>query len=139
MPGLPVPTALARGISLSEVRHRSLLAGAFGVDAVPAMRPSDVGHGRDDLSRHAQTAGGLVPGHVLADESKERRQRAWAAGGLGTGQLQDGLDMAAQIAASDGAAWPGPPERTGAGGRDLSWGLGDWKRVCVAVRQSASP
>jgi transposase-like protein len=94
------------------------------VDAVPTVRPSDIGHGGDDLSRHGQALGGLVSGYVLAYKSKERRQCDWAAGGLGTGKLQDRLDMAAQTPASDGTAWPRPHERTGAGGRDLSWGSG---------------
>jgi transposase-like protein len=44
--------------------------------------------------------------------------------------------MAAQIAASDGAAWPGPPERTGASGRDLPWGLEEGVRGRQTERKS---
>jgi hypothetical protein len=75
-----------------------------------ALRPPDLGYGRHDLPGYAQVAGGLVPGHVLAGEPKERRQRTWLADSLGVGKLQDGMDVAAQVSSCDGAVWPRPPE-----------------------------
>lgn len=59
---------------MPKLRLRSILAGAFRVDAVPAMQSSNLRYGRNDLPGHAQAAGGLVSGHVLAGEPKKRRK-----------------------------------------------------------------
>ena len=116
MPGIPVPTSMARRLSLPALRLRSLLAGTVGAHAVPRVWSSDIGDGRDDFPRHAQTAGGLVPGHVLVGEPEERGQRPGVAESVGVGQLQNGVDVAAQVSESDGAARPGSAERAGGSG-----------------------
>jgi hypothetical protein len=45
---------------------------------IPVLRlpTSDFDYSGHDFSGHAQAAGDVVPGHVVGDESKERRQRA---------------------------------------------------------------
>ncbi len=116
MPGIPVPASMARRLSLPALRLRSLLAGTVGAYAVPGVWSSDIGDGGDDFPRHTQTAGGLVPGHVLVGEPEERGQCPGVAESVGVGQLQDGMDVAAQTSASDGAARPGSAERAGGSG-----------------------
>ena len=83
------------------------------------MWPPDLGDGRHDLPGHSEAFGGLAPCHVLAGEPKERRQCPRSAEGAGIGQLQDGLDLVAQVPASDGAAGPGSAERNRGGGRNV--------------------
>ncbi len=116
MPGVPVPASLAGRFPLPTLRLRSLLAGTVSAHAVPSMWPLNVGNGGDHLPRHAETIGGLVSGHVLVGQPEERGQCPGVAEGAGIGQLQDGLDMAAQVAASDGATGPGSAERAGGSG-----------------------
>lgn len=104
MPGVPVPAEMAGGLSLSALRRWSILAGAVGTNAMPAVWSPNVGDGGHDLSGHAQAFGGLVPGHVLVGEPEERSQRFGAAEGVGIGQLQNRVDVVAQVPASDGTA-----------------------------------
>ena len=68
-----------------------------------------------DFPGHSETFGGLVPRHVLGGEPKERCERPGSAKGAGVGQLQDCLDLAAQVRSSDGAAGPRPAEWNGRG------------------------
>ena len=70
-----------------------------------------VADGRHDLRGHAQAAADVVHGDVVRHQPEERRQRARAAAGAGARQLRDGLDLAAQAAPGDGAAWPRSPQR----------------------------
>src|SRR3954471_21517171 len=97
---------MAGRLSLPSLRRRALLAGAVGSDAMPAVWSPDVGDGGYDLPGHAQAAGGLVPGHVLVVEPEKRSQCPGVAEGAGVGQLQNSVDVAAQVPASDGTAGP---------------------------------
>ena len=50
----------------------------------------------------------LVPGDLVGGQPKKWRQRAWPTARARLGQLPHGVDVAAQAATRDGAAWPGP-------------------------------
>ena len=60
----------------------------------------------------------LVPGDLVGGQPKKWRQRAWPTARAWLGQLPHGVDVAAQAATRDGAAWPGPGVGGGRGGRD---------------------
>ena len=60
----------------------------------------------------------LVPGDLVGGQPKKWRQRAWPTARARLGQLPHGVDVAAQAATRDGAAWPGPGVGGGRGGRD---------------------
>ena len=59
----------------------------------------------------------LVPGDLVGGQPKKWRQRAWPTARARLGQLPHGVDVAAQAATRDGAAWPGPGVGGGRGGR----------------------
>ena len=61
----------------------------------------------------------LVPGDLVGGQPKKWRQRAWPTARARLGQLPHGVDVAAQAATRDGAAWPGPGVGGGRGGRDV--------------------
>ena len=61
------------------------MACAGGAVAMPAVWSPDIGDGGHDLPGHAQAAGGLVQGHVLAGEPEERSQCPGVAKGAGVG------------------------------------------------------
>jgi transposase-like protein len=88
MPGVPVSASMARRLSLPALWLRSLLAGTVGAHAVPGVWSSDVGDGGYDFPRHAQTTGGLVPGHVLAGEPEEWGQCSGVERVLGLGSYK---------------------------------------------------
>ena len=76
-----------------------------------------------DFPGHPQAVGPLVSDDVVGDQPEEWSQCSGLAEGSGTGKLQDGLDVAAQIASRDGSTGEGPFDRPGGGGRDLhGWG-----------------
>ena len=50
----------------------------------------------------------LVPGDLVGGQPKKWCQRAWPTARARLGQLPHGVDVAAQAATRDGAAWPGP-------------------------------
>src|SRR3954447_5396667 len=59
---------MAGRLSLPSLQRRALLAGAVWADAMPVVWSPDVGDRGHDFPRHAQTVGGLAPGHVLVVE-----------------------------------------------------------------------
>ncbi len=58
------------------------------------------------------------PGDLVGGQPKKWRQRAGPTARARLGQLPHGVDVAAQAATRDGAAWPGPGVGGGRGGRD---------------------
>ena len=71
------------------------------------LRPPDLGDRRHDFPRYADAADDLVPGDVVGHQPENGRQRAGVAADSGTAELQNGLDVAPQVAAGDGAPQPG--------------------------------
>ncbi len=81
---------------------------AMGVRGLSSSNFGDCG---DDFSRQSPAADLVVPGGVVGDQPKERRQRHGFTARAGLEELQDGLDPAAQAAPGHGTARPGPTER----------------------------
>ena len=83
------------------------MAAAFRALAVCALCvPSFVDCG-DDFPGHAHSSEGVVPRSVVDDQSEEWRQRPRSAARVGARQLPNGLVLAAQTEAGDGASGPG--------------------------------
>src|SRR3954470_13200804 len=88
------------------------------------MWPPDLGDSRHDLSGHAQAADRVVSRDVLGYDPEERGQCPKLAAGARTEELQDRLDLAAQVASRYGPAGTQPADGAGRGGRDLCWRAG---------------
>ena len=78
-----------------------------GVVPVLQVRLSGLCYGWDNLRRHPKTTSTLVPGDVVRDQSKARRQRHGVAAALGLAELSYRVVVVAQAAVRDGAARPG--------------------------------
>ena len=75
--------------------------------SVPQLQLQDLGNGRDNLRRHPQAVGHVVPGYLAGYQSKDWGQRPRDSAGTGAGELQDGLGMVAQAPPGNGEAWTG--------------------------------
>ncbi len=116
LPGIPVSAPLAGWLSLSALWRAEGLAGIRRFATVFGLQLSKLGDGRDDLSGHPQASDTMVPGSVVCDQREERRERPGPATGAGTEELQDGLDVATQIATRYGSPGAGPADGPGGGG-----------------------
>src|SRR5436309_320983 len=85
------------GERLAEIRRSPAMFG---------LRLPKLGDGRDDLSGYSQAPDTLVPGGLVGYQPEEWCQRPGPPTSAGAEELQDRLDVAAQIATRDGA--PGP-------------------------------
>ena len=88
LPGISVPAPLAGRIPLPALPCRQGLAPGFGFVAVCRLRPPSFGHGGNDLPGYPHSAQGSVPGHVVGDDSEERRQPSGVAARIGLGNYQ---------------------------------------------------
>jgi hypothetical protein len=84
-----------------------VLAGKICAAGMRQMWPPDLGDSRDNLPGHAQATDRLVSRHVLGYDPEERGQRTGAPAGARTKELQDRLDLAAQVASRDGCGQAG--------------------------------
>ena len=94
LPGVLVPTALARWLPVSALRWSESVAGvgcSVGVRGVSSPSFGDCG---DDLSRQPCAIDPLVSGSVVGNQPEERSQRNRLAARVGFEELQDGLDDA---------------------------------------------
>ena len=91
MPGLREPQGMAHVEQALSVRR---------------MRIRGVRHRRHHLSGHSEAAPTLVPIDVVGRRAKERGECRWPEPHVGNRQREDGVDLAAQTAAGDGAAGP---------------------------------
>ena len=96
-----------------------VLAGEVRAAGVRQMWPPDVSDSGHDLPGHAQAADGLVSRDVLGHHPEKRGQCTRPTAGARIEELQDRLDLAAQIASRDGPAGARPAPGPGRGGRDL--------------------
>jgi hypothetical protein len=87
LPGLPVPVALTGRIPVSRLRPRAGLAGPEGVLRMRALRATDIGDRRHDLSGQPAAFAALVSSHVVGDHAEKRGQCAGPAAGSGAAQL----------------------------------------------------
>jgi transposase-like protein len=79
------------------------------------VRCSDVGHGGDNISRHAEAPPVVVSRDVVGDRPEDGCQRRGAATPPGAGELRNRVDVAAQVAPSDGQARAGSLVRPSGG------------------------
>ena len=75
-----------------------------------AVWAANIGDRRHDLSRQPPAIATLVSRHVVGDHPEKRGQCAGPATGFGAAQLQDGLELAAQVPSRHGASGAGPPD-----------------------------
>src|ERR1039457_4752982 len=95
MSRVPLPLAVAGGLPMPTLRRwQDEVAGCHLVP-VYGLRLPGLGDGWHGVPGHAEASGGLVSGDVVCDQPKERRQRVGPAAGPWTGQLSDGLVVAA--------------------------------------------
>ena len=90
--------------------------GAKSAVAVRRLWSGDVRDSRHCISRHQAAVDDMVSGDVASHLPKKRGKRDGAAASTRIGQLQDGLDLATQALASNGATGPGSAERAGGSG-----------------------
>ena len=120
VPGLSVPGALARGLSLRRLRPRARLSPQGAADRrMRGLRQAALAARRHDLRADQDRAVALVPGDLPGDLEQGRDLGHGAQAPDGLRQLPDRLELAAQDQAGDGAAGAGAAERAGRGRRDL--------------------
>ena len=88
-------------------RDRGVAHRARAVD-VRGLWTSGVGDRRHHFPGDPYSVVRLVPGDLVGGQPKKWCQRAWPTARARLGQLPHGVDVAAQAATRDGAAWPGP-------------------------------
>src|SRR3954468_16776231 len=79
LPGILVPTPVARWISVPALRRCEELAAPFGAPGMRQLWVSNVGHGGGDVSRHAKATGVMVSNDVVGNQPEERGQRLGSA------------------------------------------------------------
>ena len=94
MPGLPLPVAVARGISLSQVRTDYGLGVENGIVQVRNLWSQNLGDCRDHFRGNAQAVGLMVSGDMVGDKPEEWSECFGCAADSGSGQLRDRVDMA---------------------------------------------
>ena len=109
---------LGAGVRVPRLRRdRGVAHRARAVD-VRGLWTSGVGDRGHHFPGDPYSVVRLVPGDLVGGQPKKWRQRAWPTARARLGQLPHGVDVAAQAATRDGAAWPGPGVGGGRGGRD---------------------
>ena len=109
---------LGAGVRVPRLRRdRGVAHRARAVD-VRGLWTSGVGDRGHHFPGDPYSVVRLVPGDLVGGQPKKWRQRAWPTARARL--LPHGVDVAAQAATRDGAAWPGPGVR---GGETLVGGL----------------
>jgi len=109
VPAVPGAAALARRLSLPALWPSEGVAGPrWSAVALRRLWSSDVGDRRNDFPRHADAAADVVSSHVVGHQPEDRRQCLGHAACARSRQLQDGVDLVAQVAAGDGSPPPRP-------------------------------
>src|SRR6266496_2439025 len=103
--GLPDAAAMARRVSMPCLRRREGLGSASSTLAVRGVWAADLDYGRHHLSGHQDAADYLVSRDVVGHKFEDRDQCSGAPAGVGTWQLSDRVDLAAQTSARHGEAW----------------------------------
>ena len=112
---------LGAGVRVPRLRRdRGVAHRARAVD-VRGLWTSGVGDRGHHFPGDPYSVVRLVPGDLVGGQPKKWRQRAWPTARAWLGQLPHGVDVAAQAATRDGAAWPGPGV-----GRRSRWTRPSW-------------
>lgn len=88
-------------------------------DNLCRVRISGIRYNQNHLPGHAQAACVVVSRDLAGDQPEDRCQCPGGPTGSGVGQLQDSVDMVAQIASGDGSAGTRQTEWACGGGRLL--------------------
>jgi len=104
VPAIPLPTPLAGRIYLPSLRGRQRLDDRAGLGSLRDLRLSRLRDSRNDFREHPQAADVVVSSDLVDDVSEDGCERSGATEGSRFGQLQDCVDMVAQIATCHGAA-----------------------------------
>ena len=105
---LPTKTSLAERLPLPSMRGEQGLGDGKGAVSLRRMSAANVSDCGNDLRGYAEAATNMVSGYVVRDESEARRECLGSPAHLGLGKLPDGMDLAPQDAACDGATGAGP-------------------------------
>ena len=89
---------------MSTLRMWQGVGGSCHLVPVFELRLSDLGDGWHRVPGHTEASLHLVSGDVVCDQPEERCQRTGLAAGPRSGELRDGLDLAAQIETGDDPA-----------------------------------
>ena len=112
---------LGAGVRVPRLRRdRGVAHRARAVD-VRGLWTSGVGDRGHHFPGDPYSVVRLVPGDLVGGQPKKWCQRAWPTARAWLGQLPHGVDVAAQAATRDGAAWPGPGV-----GRRSRWTRPSW-------------
>ena len=87
--------SMARGIRLSSLQCPVGLDQQSEFAGVCEMSVPGLGHSRHDFSGYAEIIDPMVSGNLVGGHSEERRQRLGRAADSGTGQLHNGMGLAA--------------------------------------------
>jgi hypothetical protein len=104
VPSIRLPASVAGRIRLPSVRGWQGLAVRERLGSLRWLRLSGFRDSGDDFREHSQAVDAVVSGYLVADVSQDGRQRFGVAEGSWPGELQDRVDVAAQVAPRNGAA-----------------------------------
>jgi len=104
VPPIRLSASLAQRVHLPSVRRARGLAHRERLGGLHGLRLSRIRDSGDGFREHSQAVDAVVPGDLVADISEDGGQRFGVAEGSWYRQLQDRMDVAAQVAPRNGAA-----------------------------------
>ena len=104
LPPIHLPASVAGGIRLPSVQWSQGLADRERLGSLRGLRLSRFRYSGDDFREHSQVVDAVVPGHLVADVSQDGGQCFGVAEDFWSGELQDRVDVAAQVAPRYGTA-----------------------------------
>ena len=108
---LSATTSMAERLPLPRMQGEQSLCNGQRSVSVRGMSAANVSDCGNDLRGYAEAAANMVSGYVVRDESEARRECLGSPAHLGLGKLPDGMDLAPQDAACDGATGAEPSQR----------------------------
>src|SRR3989304_2630462 len=119
MPGLPGSAAVAQRIPLPALWPWAAVADREGGVRLSRLSGAHLGPCREDLPGQPSAPAGVVPSDVVGDEPEERDDGPGPPTRPGIGQLPDGLDVPAEVAARHDPSRSGTARWRSRGGRNL--------------------
>ncbi len=108
---LSAATSVAERLPLPRMQGEQSLYDGQGSVSMRGMSAANVSDCGNDLRGYAEAATNVVSGYVVRDESEARRECLGSPAHLGLGKLPDGMGLAPQDAACDGATGTGASQR----------------------------
>ena len=107
LPPIRLPASVAGGIRLPSVRGSQELADRERLGSLRGLRLLRFRNGGDDFREHSQAVDAVVSDYLVADVSQDGGQCFGVAEGSWSWELQNRVDVAAQVAPRNGAARTG--------------------------------